>query len=128
MIITLDNPIKLEKENVTYHHVDIVIRHSHGGINYATYKQEQSGYFLHFSPCNYREEHGYSVKEYGHLFNDYAFKIRIASGYRFSKKKLEKLQEIFNKNKENILLYYTNGNKMKLLFLLENIYNEYLKD
>lgn len=128
MLVTLNNPIKLDKENITYKHVDIEIRHTHGGINYATYKQKKDGYYIHFSPCNYREEHGYSVKEYGHLFNDYAYKIRIASGYRFSKKKLANLQKIFDNHKETILKYYENGDQASLFSYLSELYDKYLED
>lgn len=128
MLITLNKPITLEKEKITYKHVEIIIKHSHGGINYATYKQEQSGYFMHFSPCNYRQEKDYSVKEYGPVFNDYSFKIRIASGYRFSKKKLATLQEMFNNHKETIIKYYEDNDKASLYSYLTELYDKYLKD
>ena len=116
------------KENFLYKYVEICIRHSHGGINYVTYKQEQSGYFIHFNPCNYREENGYTVREYGPIFNKYSFKIRIASGYRFSKKKLATLQEIFNNNKETILKYYENNDQASLYSYLTKLYAKYLED
>lgn len=58
MIIELKQPLVVDNNKFAYHHVDITIRHSHGGINYATYKQERSGYFMHFNPCNYRVENG----------------------------------------------------------------------
>lgn len=128
MIITLTNPITLEKPDITYKHVDIVIKHSHGGINYATYKQEQSGYYIHFNPCNYKEENGYTVREYGHIFNEYSYKIRIASGYRFSKKKLANLQEIFNNHKDTILKYYEDNNQAELYSYLTELYEQYLED
>lgn len=128
MIIELKQPLVVDNNKFAYHYVDIVIRHSHGGINYATYKQEQSGYFMHFSSCNYKVENGYSVKEYGPMFNNYSFKIRIASGYRFSKKRLATLQEMFNNNKEAILKYYEDKDKASLYSYLTELYDKYLED
>lgn len=128
MIIELKQPLTIDNNKFVYHHVDVIIKHSHGGMNFATYKQEQSGYFIHFSPCNYRVENGYSVKEYGPLFNNFAFKIRIASGYRFSKKKLATLEEIFNNYKENILKFYESGDHASLYSYLTDIYAKYLED
>lgn len=128
MIIELKQSLVVNNDKFAYHYVDVTIRHSHGGINYATYDLEKSGYFIHFSPCNYRVENGYSVKEYGPMFNDYSFKIRIASGYRFSKKRLATLEEMFNNNKEAILKYYTDNDKASLYSYLTELYAKYLED
>ena len=128
MLVTLDKPIILPNNEFTYKNVEIHIKHSHGGINYANYKQEEAGYYLHFSPCNFRKEKDYSVREYGPMFNDYSYKVRIASGYKISKKKLASLNEILNNNKERIIDYYKNNEKEKLFSYLQGLYYKYLED
>lgn len=62
------------------------------------------------------------------MFNDCSFKIRIASGYRFSKKKLATLEEMFNNNKETILKYYEDKDKASLYSYLIELYTKYLED
>lgn len=128
MLVTLDKPIILPNNEFTYKNVEIHIRHSHGGINYANYQQEQSGYYLHFCPCNFRKEKDYSVREYGPMFNDYSYKVRIGSGYRISKKKLAQLQELFNTIKDEVLELYTTNEKLELFAFLTTKFHKFLEE
>lgn len=90
--------------------VQIEIRYSLGGINYFNYKEQKRGYYFHVNPCK-RKEYGngiYSTEI--QLWHDKAFKVCIKETSRKSEKTLNKLKEILNTNKEEILKAYEISN------------------
>lgn len=74
--------------------VNFKIRFSKGGINYFNYKNEQKGFYVHCQPMTVTQKDGYSTEEYT---MGTGFKILLSEESRDSKKKLQKYNEVLNK-------------------------------
>lgn len=103
-IVNLKN--KIDK----FSQVDISIRYNLGGIKYFNYKNEARGYYIHFSPCNSRQDKYGLVTEY-EIFHEKSFKYLIKEVKRQSIKVHKELNDLLSKNIDVIVNAYEKSNQ-----------------
>lgn len=99
-ILNLTQPID------NFPQIQVEIRYSLGGMNYFNYLQEKRGYYFHVNPCKRKEYGNGLVSTEIHPMHDRAFKVCIKETARKSEKTLNKLKELLDINKEEILKAY----------------------
>lgn len=117
--------IKLKNKIDRFDTVEISINYNLGGLNYYNYKEEKRGYYIHFTPCNVREEKYGTIKE-TELFNNKSFKYLIMPVNRKSDKKLKILQDILNKYLDKLVENYEISNENAISFLTNIMYKDYI--
>ena len=115
--------IELEKPIEGYTHAKIGVHYQLGGVNYGTYKQENRGYYIHFTLCNFCDENGDTVTKYYSLFGTYSFKIFVLPVNRQSKSKQIKLERIIKRNINSIVDKFINKDFNNLAIQLQCLCN-----
>lgn len=103
--------LNLTKPIDNFQQVQIEIRYNLGGMNnYFTHEKEKRGYYFHVNPCK-RKDYGNGVYSTEiQPWHDKAFKVCIKETSRKSEKTLNKLKEILDINKEEIIKAYEINN------------------
>lgn len=116
--------VKLKNKIDRFDTVEISINYNLGGLNYYNYKEEKRGYYIHFTPCNVREEKYGTIKE-TEIFHNKSFKCLIMPVNRKSDKKLKILQDILDKNLNELVENYEISNNAAYLFV-NIMYKDYI--
>lgn len=91
---------KLKREVKRNNAIDVSVRYSKGGTNWATGMNEKRGYYFSISPVSLSRENGYTSCSYS-AFSGYKTLIREIG--RNSKKAYEEAVKFMEENKEMYL-------------------------
>ena len=114
--IYLDNMTVLET-------LEISLSHSLKHVNYFNYKEEKTGWYLHFSPIHIENHDGWQSRQ-TQLFHERSFKIFCNEASRFSQKRFDKLKKVLDENIDKIVELYDNHENAQLFLFIQEKFGE----
>lgn len=108
----------LEKEN---EFLVLEVTYQLGGTNFATYKKESRGIYLHFTNKTITQHDGYESSQFS-LYGDGNCKVLVKELKRKSQKQLDLFFDFLKENKDEFIMAF-NNNKGQIFDLI-NKYNK----
>jgi len=108
---------ELKRKMIDDKYMCLKVSFAYGGMNYANYKRESKGIYLHFTEEVIKQEDGYSTRSF-EPFNNKNFKILIEELPRKSTKKVEKAFERIELIQDDLFNAYSEDDKQKCFELI----------